>query len=127
MPSAGSWLTSLRDPDAQLWTAANQLFEAVDFMHQQGVAHLDLKPANILVPLDGGRLSVIHPSALRVRAMLRGRVGTPGYMPPRFRLVIACSVRSVPTCGPVGRRYLSCANAVRRQRIERCCSRSLGR
>ena len=59
MPIAGTWLTKLHEPSGQLWSVAEQLFEAIDFMHQHGVAHMDLKPANILIPLYGGRLSII--------------------------------------------------------------------
>ncbi|KAF8888841.1 kinase-like domain-containing protein [Infundibulicybe gibba] len=86
MPSAGTWVTDLKNLDAQLWSVVGQLFEAVDFMHQHGVAHLDLKPANIIIPSDGGRLSIIdfHTSVRveDVNTMFRGAVGTVGYIPP---------------------------------------------
>ncbi|KAG2127377.1 kinase-like domain-containing protein, partial [Suillus cothurnatus] len=63
-----------------------QLFEAVHFMHQHGVAHLDLTPPNILLPVDGGRLSIIDFNrSVRVRGtehMFRGVVGTAGYLAP---------------------------------------------
>jgi len=83
---AGTWLTELRQPSGQLWYVAEQLFEAIDFMHQHGVAHMDLKPANILIPLHGGRLSIIDfNTSVRVKGvedMFRGVVGTPEYIPP---------------------------------------------
>ncbi|KAG2119250.1 kinase-like domain-containing protein [Suillus cothurnatus] len=83
---AGSHLTSLSNPGAHLWSVAKQLFEAVDFMYQHGVAHLDLKPPNILVPTDGGRLSIIDFSrSVRIKGtetMFRGIVGTTGYLAP---------------------------------------------
>ncbi|KAG1784539.1 uncharacterized protein HD556DRAFT_1427453 [Suillus plorans] len=86
MPTAGSHLTSLSNPGAHLWPVAKQLFEAVDFMHQHGVAHLDLKPPNILVPTDGGRLSIIDFNrSVRIKGtetMFRGIVGTSGYLAP---------------------------------------------
>ena len=86
MPVAGSWLTSLKKPNARLWSVAKQLFEAVDFMHQHGVAHMDLKPQNILIPLDGGRLSIIDfGRSLRVKGVghkFHGIVGTTGYIAP---------------------------------------------
>lgn len=70
MPVAGGWLTGLENPDAHLWSVAKQLFEAVDFMHQQGVVHMDLKPQNILIPRDGGRLSIIDfNTSLRVKGV----------------------------------------------------------
>ena len=86
MPMAGTWITELRQPSGQLWSVAEQLFEAIDFMHQHGVAHMDLKPANILIPLRGGRLSIIDfNTSVRVKGvkdMFRGVVGTPGYIAP---------------------------------------------
>ncbi|KAG2131741.1 kinase-like domain-containing protein, partial [Suillus clintonianus] len=63
-----------------------QLFEAVDFMHQHGVAHMDLKPKNILIPVNGGRLTVIDFNrSLRVKGVehkFRGIAGTPEYIAP---------------------------------------------
>ena len=86
MPVAGSWLTHLENPNGDLWSVATQLFEAVDFMHQNGVAHMDLKPENVLIPIDGGRLSIIDFNrSVRVngvRHKFRGVVGTPGYIAP---------------------------------------------
>ncbi|KAG2336608.1 hypothetical protein BDR05DRAFT_1012835 [Suillus weaverae] len=59
MPMAGNHLTSLSNPSAHLWPVAKQLFKAVEFMHQHGMAHLDLKLPNILLPADASRLSTI--------------------------------------------------------------------
>lgn len=90
MPMAGSHLTSLSNPGAHLWLVAKQLFEAVNFMHQHGVAHLDLKPPNILLPTDGGRLSIIDFNrSVRVKGtetMFRGIVGTTGYLAPEVEV-----------------------------------------
>lgn len=86
MPVAGNSLTSLNDPDAHLWSLSTQLFEAVKFMHDHNVAHLDLKPSNILVPSDYGRLTVVDFGVsfqLRHAAqLLQGRAGTEGYIAP---------------------------------------------
>ncbi|KAG1728288.1 uncharacterized protein EDB91DRAFT_1228495 [Suillus paluster] len=86
MPVAGGWLTMLNNPDVHLWSVAKQLFEAVDFMHQHGVAHMDLKPQNILIPRDGGHLSIIDfNTSLRVKGVghkFGGIVGTTGYISP---------------------------------------------
>ncbi|KAG1734454.1 uncharacterized protein EDB91DRAFT_1250976 [Suillus paluster] len=85
--AAGGWLTMLKNPDVHLWSVAKQLFEAVDFMHQHGVAHMDLKPQNILIPRDGGHLSIIDfNTSLRVKGVGRkfgGIVGTTGYISPK--------------------------------------------
>ncbi|KAL6305208.1 kinase-like domain-containing protein, partial [Sparassis latifolia] len=63
-----------------------QLFEAVDFMHGHGVAHLDLKPQNIIIPPNYGWLTIIDLSlSVRVRIprhTFRGYVGTEGYIAP---------------------------------------------
>jgi len=86
MPMAGSWITRLKDLDAHVWSVAGQLFEAVDFMHRHGVAHLDLKPPNIIIPVKGGRLSIIDFNrSVRVSGveeMFGGVVGTVGYLAP---------------------------------------------
>ncbi|KAG2134466.1 hypothetical protein DEU56DRAFT_809215, partial [Suillus clintonianus] len=86
MPAAGARLTSLTKPSAHLWSVAKQLFEAVDFMHQHGVAHMELKPNNILISVNGGRLTVIDFNrSLRVKGIehrFRGVVGTPEYIAP---------------------------------------------
>ena len=55
-------------------------------MHDQNVAHMDLKPANILVPSTYGRLTIID-FGLSVRLknkteLLEGHAGTQGYMAP---------------------------------------------
>ncbi|KAN0081479.1 hypothetical protein V8E55_009103 [Tylopilus felleus] len=89
MPVAGGWLTSLNDPNEQLWSVALQLLEGVAFMHEHNVAHMDLKPQNVIIPLEGGRLSIIDFSvSIRVRsadARYSGVVGTEDYIAPEVR------------------------------------------
>ncbi|KAJ8588119.1 kinase-like protein [Rhizopogon salebrosus TDB-379] len=46
-------------------------------MHRHGVAHVDLKPQNILTPRNGGHLSTIDFNTSLRR--FRGIVGTTGY------------------------------------------------
>lgn len=86
MPLAGNYLTSVADPDAHLWLLSKQLFEAIEFMHSHNVAHLDLKPHNILIPSKYGRLAIIDFGvSLRLRhaaQMVQGHVGTEGYIAP---------------------------------------------
>jgi serine/threonine protein kinase len=86
MRAAGGHLTSLDDLNTHLWPLMRQLFEAVEFMHNHNVAHLDLKPANILVPKTYGRLTIIDfGSSVRLRhkrQLLQDYVGTQGYMAP---------------------------------------------
>ena len=89
MPVAGGWLTSLANPNEQLWSVALQLVEAVAFMHEHNVAHLDLKPQNVIIPAEGGRLSIIDFSvSIRVPGpdiTYSGVVGTEGYIAPEIR------------------------------------------
>ncbi|KAI5992900.1 kinase-like domain-containing protein [Pisolithus albus] len=86
MPTAGGRLTSLERPDEHLWSAASQLVEGVAFMHAQLVAHMDIKPENIIIPPTGGRLSIIDFStSIRLKSEeeeFRGIVGTTGYIAP---------------------------------------------
>ncbi|KAG2105475.1 kinase-like domain-containing protein, partial [Suillus discolor] len=56
-----------------------QLFKAVDFMHQHSMVHMDLKPNNILIPVNGGHLTVIDFN----RSLFHGIVGTPEYIAPK--------------------------------------------
>ena len=89
MPAAGGYLTSLKDRNEQLWSVALQLVEAVAFMHEHNVAHMDLKPRNVIIPPEGGRLSIIDFSvSIRVRspdARYSGVVGTEDYIAPEVR------------------------------------------
>ncbi|KAN0081542.1 kinase-like protein [Tylopilus felleus] len=89
MPVAGGWLTLLDDPSDQLWSVAKQLVEGVAFMHEHNVAHMDLKPQNVIIPVAGGRLSIIDFSvSIRVPspdATYNGVAGTEDYIAPEVR------------------------------------------
>ncbi|KAH0825655.1 kinase-like domain-containing protein, partial [Lanmaoa asiatica] len=86
MPVAGGWLTSLKNRNELLWSVALQFVEAVAFMHEHNIVHMDLKPHNVIIPPEGGRLSIIDFSvSIRVRspdAMYTGVVGTEDYIAP---------------------------------------------
>ena len=69
---------------------AHQILSGVDFMHEKGWAHRDLKSANVFI-CDG--IVRIGDFGLATRCkdpktgethLLSGRVGTPGYMPPEI-------------------------------------------
>ena len=102
MQAAGHRLTSLTDLDVHLWSLMKQLFEAVKFMHDHNVAHMDLKPDNILVPSTYGRLTIVDfglSVQLRDKTeLLQGYAGTEGYIAPEVG-----KTKFVPTCGSVGR------------------------
>ena len=64
--------------------AIGAVASALEFAHENGVLHLDLKPSNVLLCRDGRvKVSDFGISALTGRdGMARGGAGTPGYMPP---------------------------------------------
>jgi hypothetical protein len=79
-----------RVDNQRLRAALAQLTEAIAAVHQAGLMHLDLKPANVLVRHDG-RVAVLdfgvsHPAPRLDGAATKpfGVVGTPAYMPPEM-------------------------------------------
>lgn len=80
---------TLRDagtlPSPIVWTIGSGLVAALASIHQAGVAHLDVKPANVLLTADGPRLTDFGiAAALRDGAAHLGGVpaGSAGYMAP---------------------------------------------
>ena len=67
-----------------------ELLEALDFAHEAGIIHRDVKPANIMVDVEGhakltdfGVARVVDPDAQQGEATQTGAmVGTPAYMSP---------------------------------------------
>lgn len=80
---------TLRDaaplPSPIVWTIGSGLVAALASIHQAGVAHLDVKPANVLLTGDGPRLTDFGiAAALRDGTAHLGGVpaGSAGYMAP---------------------------------------------
>ncbi|KAI6014320.1 kinase-like domain-containing protein, partial [Pisolithus marmoratus] len=63
-----------------------QLVKGVAFMHVQLIAHMDLKPENIIIPPQGGHLSIIDFSSSILlkseKQKFRGITSTRGYIAP---------------------------------------------
>ncbi|KAL6307383.1 kinase-like domain-containing protein [Sparassis latifolia] len=75
-------------------------------MHDHGVAHMDLKPGNIVIPPVYGELSIIDFSiVVRVKGpghKLMGYAGTRGYTAPEVGRVAYCPIPAdLWSCGKV--------------------------
>ena len=75
-------------PEARVLAWAGQLLDALDYCHQQGVLHRDIKPQNVIIRpderavlVDFGLVKLWDPSDPRTKTAMRG-MGTPEYAPP---------------------------------------------
>ncbi|CAK4690610.1 unnamed protein product [Aphanomyces euteiches] len=68
-----------------------QIALALAYMHQNNIAHCDLKPANIMVADANGavtlRLSDFHLSRSKTDPIIVGSMASPGYAPPEWHLL----------------------------------------
>ncbi len=83
--SLGSLLESGRLPAERACAIVAQVAEALDYAHERGVVHRDVKPANILIA-DDGRVKLADFGVAKVLAAshtVTGMVlGSPAYMSP---------------------------------------------
>lgn len=75
-------------PEPQVLAWADQLLDALEYCHGQGIIHRDIKPQNVIVRPDGrvilvdfGLVKLWNPGDPRTRTVIRS-MGTPEYAPP---------------------------------------------
>ena len=66
---------------------ATQLLEGIDFIHQRGISHRDLKPQNVLMTADAWNVKICDLGMSRAHTAGKQQtmtvgVGSPLYMPP---------------------------------------------
>jgi len=65
-------------------TFFKQMLDALQYLHDQDIAHLDLKPENFLIDAKGAKLIDFDFSHNIGRRSCEGIKGTPGYRPPEL-------------------------------------------
>ena len=75
---------------------ANQLVEAVDYIHTKGIVHRDLKPENIIITKNGNSVKLIDFGLADTYsyAILKQPAGTPQYMSPEQMQMAVADVRN---------------------------------
>ena len=75
---------------------ANQLVEAVDYIHTKGIVHRDLKPENIIITKNGNSVKLIDFGLADTcsYAILKQPAGTPQYMSPEQMQMAIADVRN---------------------------------
>ena len=75
---------------------ANQLVEAVDYIHTKGIVHRDLKPENIIITKNGNSVKLIDFGLADTcsYAILKQPAGTPQYMSPEQMQTAVADVRN---------------------------------
>lgn len=65
-------------------TFFRQMVSAITYLHEEGIAHLDVKPENFLIGPEGLKLIDFDFSHRIEESVTHGMKGTPGYRPPEF-------------------------------------------
>lgn len=122
LPCSGTWVNNLRDLPKHLLNIARQLFEGVDFLHNHNVAHLDLKPHNILMSEAAGRLTIIDFDVSvyleRRHDKIEGLVGSKGYTAPEVGQRAYDPIRAdLYSCGVVVKELCEIAGPCHEQNV----------
>jgi len=90
-PSLADWLDRYRPSLGEIDRVARGVLEGMAFAHQAGVIHRDVKPANVLMEIQGGELvpKVADFGLVKIAADVTAKttrqgavMGTPAYMAP---------------------------------------------
>ena len=75
---------------------AEELMDAVGYLHSKGIVHRDLKPENILITRNGEHLKLIDFGLADSDsyAILKQPAGTSGYMSPEQKVTAVADVRN---------------------------------
>ena len=87
MPDGGYNLRETDINDINIKSVFKQIIDAVNYIHTLGVAHLDIKPGNILYDRLRGTIKIIDfgfAIQLKPDMLIRGRRGTKQYMAPEI-------------------------------------------
>ncbi|HEX3999950.1 MAG TPA: protein kinase [Pirellulales bacterium] len=97
-PALG-YLASSTHVEAVCWIGAC-LADALHYAHQRGLAHLDIKPSNILMAADGQPMLLDFHLASEIERLHRKEIttigGTPGYTSPEQAAAMQAVRRGLP-------------------------------
>jgi serine/threonine protein kinase/tetratricopeptide (TPR) repeat protein len=101
---ARQWLAQASYAQALCWIGAC-LADALQYAHERGLVHLDLKPGNVLLAADGQPMLLdFHLARAPVAAGVAVPEwigGTPTYMSPEQRAALAAVQAGTPLCEPL--------------------------
>eukprot|EP00948_MAST-09A_sp_MAST-9A-sp1_P002099 g2099.t1 len=73
-------------PREEVLVYAAEMAAALNYLHKMKVAHRDMKPMNVLLTGEGHTVLSDFGLSAKILKPRKGRVGTPGYIPPEMLL-----------------------------------------